>query len=75
MHRGKVDPGGNELSQDHVNRAEAFVNFITLITLRWFGQFILSRQLFFTIKLIAFHSYQIQSALDLNYGIPRLGSS
>ena len=32
----------------------AFVNFITLITLRWFGQFITSRQLFLVIKLIAF---------------------
>ena len=32
----------------------AFVNFITLITLGWFGQFITSRQLFLAIKLIAF---------------------
>ena len=32
----------------------AFVNFITLIALRWFGQFITSRQLFLAIKLIAF---------------------
>ena len=31
-----------------------FVNFITLITLRWFGQFITSRQLFLAIQLIAF---------------------
>ena len=32
----------------------AFVNFITLITLRWFGQFITSRGLFLASKLIAF---------------------
>ena len=32
----------------------AFVNFITLITLRWYGQFISSSQLFLAIKLIAF---------------------
>ena len=32
----------------------AFVNFITLITLRWFGQFISSRQLFLAIIFIAF---------------------
>ena len=32
----------------------AFVNFITLIALRWFGQFIMSGQLFLEIKLIAF---------------------
>ena len=32
----------------------AFVNFITLITLRWFGQFITSSQLFLAIRLIAF---------------------
>ena len=32
----------------------AFVNFITLINYRWFGQFITSRQLFLAIKLIAF---------------------
>ena len=32
----------------------AFVNFITLIPLRWSGQFITSRQLFLAIKLIAF---------------------
>ena len=32
----------------------AFVNFITLIAIRWFGQFITSRQLFLAIKLIAF---------------------
>ena len=31
----------------------AFVNFITLITLRWFGHFITSRQLLLAIKLIA----------------------
>ena len=33
----------------------AFVNLFTFITLRWFGQFITSRQLFLAIKLIAFH--------------------
>ena len=32
----------------------SFVNFITLITLRWFGQFIKSRQVFLAIKWIAF---------------------
>ena len=63
MHRGKVDPGSvscpGAMSCPGImwTGPKTFVNFITLIILRWFGQFITSRQLFFTINLIAFLSH------------------